>query len=63
MAEDLRELIRGEEAKRAARWDARERQRVVLETLRWAAAQRTVRRNTPAACIAEQTRKLAMPCR
>ncbi|MCI0362061.1 MAG: hypothetical protein L0211_26570 [Planctomycetaceae bacterium] len=48
-----------EEAKRLQNWDPRERWQVILATIRWAEEQRTVRRNTPAACLAEQERKLA----
>jgi len=48
-----------EEAKRERHWDARTRWGVLQETIAWAEAQATVRRNTPAACLREQRRKLA----
>lgn len=59
MIDDRTNLIAAEEAKRLQNWDPHERWRVILATITWAEAQRTVRRNTPAACLAEQERKLA----
>ena len=59
MSDLLTELIAGEQAKRERHWDPQLRWKVMQETIAWADAQRTVRRNTPAACLAEQNRKLA----
>jgi len=58
MNDDLTELIRAEEAKRQRCFSPAERWRVIQETLAWAEQQRTVRRNTPAACHANQRRLL-----
>ena len=44
-------LKQREECKRDRLWDPRERWRVIQETLTWAEAQRTVRRNTPSTCL------------
>jgi hypothetical protein len=49
-----------EESRRWRNWDAAERWRVIQQTITWAEAQATVRRNTPTACLAEQGRKLAI---
>jgi hypothetical protein len=54
MTDDLDDLKRREEAKREANWDARERWRVIQETMTWAAQQ--IGRNTPAACKAKERR-------
>jgi hypothetical protein len=51
-------LKRREEHKREAAWDAAERWRVLQETITWAEAQATVRRNTPAECLRIQRAKL-----
>lgn len=59
MTDNLGELIAAEEPKRERNWDPKLRWRVIQDTITWAEAQRTVRRNTPEACLAEQERKLA----
>ena len=59
MNDDFSELVRSEHAKRERNWDPAERWRVIQETLTWAEQQRTVLRNTPAACLANQNRLLA----
>jgi hypothetical protein len=59
MNDSLSELKAREEAKRERNWDPALRWKVIQETLAWCEAQATVRRNTPAACLAEQQRKLA----
>ena len=59
MNEPPADLVAAEEAKRERNWDPRRRWQVIQETIAWAQSQRTVRRNTPAACLAEQQRKLA----
>jgi hypothetical protein len=59
MTDPLSELIAAEEAKRDRNWDPKLRWQVIQETIAWAEAQQTVRRNTPEACLAEQQRKLA----
>ncbi|MCY2993191.1 MAG: hypothetical protein NTY19_35700 [Planctomycetota bacterium] len=56
MSDNLKDA---EEAKRERHWDARTRWRVLQETIAWAEAQATVRRNTREACLREQQRKLA----
>jgi len=56
--DDLNDLKRREEEKREAAWDAAERWRVIQETITWAEAQATVRRNTPAECLRIQRAKL-----
>lgn len=48
-----------EEAKREACWDPAVRWRVIQETITWAEAQATVRRNTPPRCLELQRAKLA----
>jgi hypothetical protein len=50
---------RAEEARRERHWDARRRWQVLQETMTWAEAQSTVRRNTRAACLAQQARQNA----
>ena len=52
------DLKRREEQKREAAWDAAKRWRVLQETITWAEAQATVRRNTPADCLRIQRAKL-----
>ena len=59
MTESLSELKAREERKREQNWNPLQRWRVIQDTLAWCAAQSTVHRNTPAACLAEQQRKLA----
>jgi hypothetical protein len=58
MNESLSELKQQEEAKRERNWDPAMRWKVIQDTIAWAEQQATVRRNTPAACLAEQQRKL-----
>jgi len=58
MTDALSELIAAEEAKRERNWDPKLRWKVIQDTITWAEQQQTVRRNTPAACLAEQQRKL-----
>jgi hypothetical protein len=53
------DLNRREEAKREAHWDPLQRWIVLQETITWAEAQATVRRNTPARCLELQRAKLA----
>ena len=52
------DLKRREEEKREAAWDAAERWRILQETITWAEAQASVRRNTPAECLRIQRAKL-----
>ncbi len=59
MNEPPADLVAAEEAKRERNWDPRVRWQVIQDTITWAESQRTVRRNTPAACLAKQQRKLA----
>jgi hypothetical protein len=56
---EMNDLLQSEERKRWRQWDAAERWRVILQTITWAERQATVQRNTPAACLREQRRKLA----
>ncbi len=56
--DDFCELLRREEQKREAHWDPAERWQVLLETIRWAEANATVRRNTPARCLELQRARL-----
>ena len=49
-----RELKRAEESKRDRCWDPAARWKVIQETITWAEAQTTVRRNTPRACLERQ---------
>ena len=56
---EMNDLLQSEERKRWRQWDAAERWRVILQTITWAERQSTVQRNTPAACLREQRRKLA----
>jgi hypothetical protein len=48
-----------EEARRERNWDPALRWRVLQETIAWAEAQATVRRNTRQSRLAEQREKLA----
>ena len=52
------DLKRFEEQKREANWDPVERWRVLQETITWAEAQATVRRNTRERCLELQAEKL-----
>jgi hypothetical protein len=54
----LADQIRREEEKRERMWKPADRWRTLQATITWAEAQSTVRRNTPAHCIALQTEKL-----
>lgn len=56
---DLSETKRREEEKRESSWDSAARWRVLQDTITWAEAQRTVRRNDPAVRRAEERGKLA----
>ena len=56
---EFSELMQRESAKRERNWDPKVRWKVVQDTITWAEAQSTVRRNTPAACLANQRRLLA----
>lgn len=51
------DLARREHDRRERAWIPAARWQAIQETIRWAEAQATVRRNTPAACIAEERRK------
>lgn len=53
------DLKRREEEKREACWDPAGRWRVLQETITWAEAQATVRRNTPARCLELPRARLA----
>jgi hypothetical protein len=53
------ELKADEERRRERNWDPAERWRVLQETLSWAEAQATVRRNTKQSQLANQKEKLA----
>lgn len=53
---DIFELKRREEAKRDSVWDARERWRVLQETISWAEAQIHPPRNSPQVCIRLEAR-------
>jgi hypothetical protein len=54
------DLARSEHARRERAWSPAVRWQVIQETIAWAAAQATVHRNTPAACIADERRKQAL---
>ena len=58
MKPSLSELKAAEEAKRERNWDPALRWKVLQDTIDWAEQQATVRRNTPAACLANQQRLL-----
>lgn len=51
-------LAAAEHARREAAWDPLARWLALQRTIGWAAAQATVRRNTPAACLAGERRLL-----
>lgn len=63
MTPTLIELVEREAAKRERNWDPKLRWKVLQETITWVEAQATVRRNTPAACLANQQRLLAQLAR
>ncbi len=52
------QLKADEEQRRERNWDPAERWRVLQETLSWAEAQATVRRNTKQSQLAKQKEKL-----
>jgi hypothetical protein len=56
--DDLHGLIQREEEKRLHCWDARERWRVLQQTITWVEAQQRVPRNSRQSCLARQTRLL-----
>ena len=58
MTNPLNDLIEREAAKRERNWDPKLRWKVLQEMITWAESQATVRRNTPAACLANQRRLL-----
>jgi hypothetical protein len=51
-------LAAAEHARREAAWNPLARWLALQRTIGWAAAQATVRRNTPAACLASERRLL-----
>ena len=53
------QLKADEEQRRERNWDPAERWRILQETLSWAEAQATVRRNTKQSQLAKQKEKLA----
>jgi hypothetical protein len=55
----MRDWIASESAKRLRNWDRAEQWRVLQQTITWAERQATVQRNSPAACLSEQQRKLS----
>lgn len=55
MTDDLKQA---EEAKRDRNWDAHQRWKALQDTITWAEAQATVRRNSREACLREQAKKL-----
>ena len=59
MNESFNELVKREQAKRERNWKPQLRWKVLQETIDWAAAQNTMRRNTKQACLANQQRLLA----
>jgi len=60
MNDTLTDLIASEAVKRERNWDPAERCRVIQETITWAEVRGKVLRNTKAACLADQERKLKM---
>jgi len=56
MKHDLKER---EESKRNRVWSPAQRWRVLQDTVTWAEAQTSVRRNLPAACLAKEHNLLA----
>ena len=59
--EEFSDLLRREEAKRAARTDTTEHWKTIWENLNWAESQLPVPRNSMQACLAKQ-RKLLEWC-
>jgi hypothetical protein len=59
VTDDLSQLVQSEQAKRERNWNPARRWQVIQNTLTWGEQQRTVLRNTPAACLANQNRLLA----
>jgi len=55
----MHDWIENESAKRLRNWDRAARWQVLQQTITWAEQQATVGRNTPAACLREQQRKLS----
>jgi hypothetical protein len=53
------DLARSEHARRERAWSPAARWQAIQATIAWAAAQATVHRNTPAACITDERRKQA----
>jgi hypothetical protein len=51
------DLARREHDRRERAWIPAARWQAIQETIRWAEAQVNARRNTPAACIAQERRK------
>jgi hypothetical protein len=51
------DLARREHDRRERAWIPSARWQAIQETIRWAEAQAHARRNTPAACIAEERRR------
>lgn len=58
-AEEWNRLIAAEEAKRERMWNPAKKWQAMQEMMTWAEQQSTVRRNTPAACLARQKKLLA----
>lgn len=58
MTQSISDLKLAEEAKRERNWNPALRWKVFQDTISWADQQATVRRNTPAACLANQERIL-----
>src|SRR5437762_12387426 len=58
MNESFSDVVKREHAKRERNWNPQLRWKVLQETIDWAAAQKTVRRNTKEACLANQQRLL-----
>lgn len=52
-------LVAAEESRREAAWPPRDRWLALQRTMGWAAAQHTVRRNTPGACLERERQLLA----
>ncbi|NCX97708.1 MAG: hypothetical protein EBX35_03810 [Planctomycetia bacterium] len=51
------DLARREHDRRERAWCPAARWQAIQETIRWAEAQANARRNTPAACIAQERRR------
>jgi hypothetical protein len=58
--EEFSDLIRREEAKRAAMTDTPEHWRILWENLNWAESQLPIPRNSKEACLAKQRKLLGM---